>query len=141
MIRHLYIDEDGLYSLDEYVPALDNYCGCVDIHNEEELDNFLDRMKFDDYTSEDVKKALKVDKYELISRQLHDFIHSTDSGTNETIETLVDDIVNELGGDSYCCSIHDHLNKKDICTIHDFGNDLFYKTVETILNVIETFER
>lgn len=141
MIRYLYIDEDGLYSIDEYVPALDNYCGCVDIHNEEELDNFLDRMSFDNYTSEDVKKALKVDKYELISSQLHDFIHSTDSGTNETIENLIYDIISELGGDSYCCSIHDYLNEKDICTVHDFGNDLFYKTVEKILNVIETFER
>lgn len=141
MIRYLYIDEDGLYSLDEYVPALDNYCGCVDIHDEKKLEDFLDRMSFDDYTSEDVKKALKVDKYELISRQLHDFIHSTDSGTNETIETLVDDIVSELGGDSYCCSIYDYIDKEDICTVHDFGNDLFYKTVEKILNVIETFER
>lgn len=142
MIRYLYKDKFArLYSLDDYVPEIEIYYGKVDIHNKDELEYFLEKMSSEVDTIEDIEKALKIDKYELISKQLRDFIESPESGTNETIETLVDDIVSELGGDSYCCSIHDYLNEKDICTVHDFGNDLFYKTVETILNVIETFER
>lgn len=142
MIRYLYKDKfAGLYSLDDYVPEIEIYYGKVDIHNKDELEYFLEKMSSEVDTIEDIEKALKIDKYELISKQLRDFIESPESGTNETIETLVDDIVSELGGDSYCCSIYDYIDEEDICTVHDFGNDLFYKTVEKILNVIETFER
>lgn len=149
--RYLYKNSEGnLYSLDEYVPGTYShendyvyYLGCVDIHNEIELEDFLSKMSMplEEYTEEDILKALRFEEYELISKKLQDFIHSTDSGTNETIEELVNEIIDDLGGDSYCSSVYDSLNECVLCNLHDFGNQLFYKTVEKIINVIKTFEK
>lgn len=149
MRRYLYQNNrDELYSLDEHVPGVylnkndyRHYIGSVNIHNERELENFLETIvSCGEYTEEDILKALKVEKYQLISKKLKDFIEAPESGTNETIENIVDDIIKELGGDSYCCTVYDNFNECDICDIEDFGNRLFYNIVEKIINVIKTFE-
>lgn len=149
MKRHLYKNSKGeLYSLDEYVPAVylnkddyTHYIGSVNIHNERELENFSETISsWGEYTEEDILKALKVEKYQLISIKLKDFIEAPESGTNETIENVVNDIIEELGGDSYCCTVYDHLNECDVCDIEDFSNKLFHNIVEKIINVIKTFE-
>lgn len=149
MERYLYKNSKGeLYSLDKYVSGVylnkndyTHYIGSVNIHNEHELEKFLEIIvSWGKYTEEDILKALKVEKYQLISKKLKDFIEAPESGTNETIENVVDDIIKELGGDSYCCSVCDNLNECDVCDIEDFSNKLFYNIVEKIINVIETFE-
>lgn len=149
MERYLYKNSKGeLYSLDKYVPGVylnkndyTHYIGSVNIHNEHELEKFLEIIvSWGKYTEEDILKALKVEKYQLISKKLKDFIEAPESGTNETIENIVNDIIEELGGDSYCCSVYDNLNECDICDIEDFSDKLFYNIVEKIINVIKTFE-
>lgn len=149
MKRYLYNNSKGeLYSLDEYVPGVylnkndyTHYIGSVNIHNERELEKFLEIIvSWGKYTEEDILKALKVEKYQLISKKLKDFIEAPESGTNETIENVVDDIIKELGGDSYSCSVYDNLNECDVCDIEGFSNKLFHNIVEKIINVIETFE-
>lgn len=149
MRRYLYKNSKGeLYSSDEYVPGVflnkddyTYYIGSVNIHDERELEKFLEIIVSQGkYTEEDILKILKVEKYKLISKKLKDFIEAPESGTNETIENVVNDIINELGGDSYCCTVYDNLNECDICDIGDFSNKLFYNIVEKIINVIETFE-
>lgn len=82
----------------------------------------------------------KYEEYKPMSKKLKDFIEAPESGTNETIENVVNDIIEELGGDSYCCSVYDNLNECDICDIEDFSNKLFHNIVEKIINVIKTFE-
>lgn len=149
MKRYLYNNSKGeLYSLDEYVPGVylnkndyTHYIGSVNIHNECELEKFLEIIVlWGKYTEEDILKVLKVEKYQLISKKLKDFIEAPESGTNETIENVVDDIIKELGGDSYSCSVYDNLNERDVCDIEDFSNKLFHNIVEKIINVIKTFE-
>lgn len=149
MRRYLYQNNrDELYSLDEHVPGVylnknnyRHYIGSVDIHNERELKNFLETIvSCGEYTEEDILKALKVEKYQLISEKLKDFIEAPESGTNETIRNVIDNIINELGGDSYCCTVYDNLNEYDVCNIEDFSNKLFRNIVEKIINVIKTFE-
>lgn len=149
MKRYLYNNSKGeLYSLDEYVPGVylnkndyTHYIGSVNIHNERELEKFLEIIVlWGKYTEEDILKVLKVEKYQLISKKLKDFIEAPESGTNETIENVVDDIIKELGGDSYSCSVYDNLNERDVCDIEDFSNKLFHNIVEKIINVIKTFE-
>lgn len=155
MERYLYKNSKGelygkgeLYSLDEYVPSVylnkddyTHYMGRVNIHNEHELEKFLEIIvSWGKYTEEDILKALKVEKYQLISKKIKDFIEAPESGTNEMIENVVNDIIEELGGDSYCCTVYDNLNEYDVCDIEDFSNKLFYNIVEKIINVIKTFE-
>ena len=149
MRRYLYKNSKGeLYSSDEYIPGVflnkddhTHYIGSVNIHDERELEKFLEIIvSWGKYTKEDILKILKVEKYKLISKKLKDFIEAPESGTNETIENVVNDIINELGGDSYCCTVYDNLNECDICDIGDFSNKLFHNIVEKIINVIETFE-
>lgn len=149
MRRYLYKNSKGeLYSSDEYVPGVylnkndyTHYIGSVNIHNERELEKFLEIIVlWGKYTEEDILKVLKVEKYQLISKKLKDFIEAPESGTNETIENVVDDIIKELGGDSYSCSVYDNLNERDVCDIEDFSNKLFHNIVEKIINVIKTFE-
>lgn len=155
MERYLYKNSKGelygkgeLYSLDEYVPSVylnkddyTHYMGRVNIHNEHELEKFLGIIvSWGKYTEEDILKALKIEKYQLISKKLKDFIEEPESGTNITIKNLVNDIIEELGGGSYCCTVYDNLNECDICDIEDFSNKLFYNIVEKIINVIKTFE-
>lgn len=87
----------------------------------------------------------KYEEYKPMSKKLKDFIEAPESGTNETIENVVNNIIEELGGDSYCCSVYDNLNECDICDIEDFSNKLFHNIVfhnivEKIINVIKTFE-
>lgn len=149
MRRYLYKNSKGeLYSLDEYIPSVylnkddyTHYIGSVNIHNERELEKFLEIIvSWGKYTEEDILKVLKVEKYQLISKKLKDFIEAPESGTNITIENLVHEIIDELGGDSYCCSVWDYFNNCDICDIENFSNKLFHNIVEKIINVIETFE-
>ena len=149
MRRHLYNNSKGeLYSLDKYIPPAylytkeyRNYIGSVNIHDERELENFLETIvSCGEYTEEDILKALKVEKYQLISKKLKDFIEAPESGTNETIQNVIDNIINELGGDSYCCTVYDNLNECDICNIGDFSDKLFRNIVEKIINVIKKFE-
>ena len=118
-----------------------HYIGSVNIHNERELENFLETIvSCGEYTEEYILKALRFEKYQLISKKLKDFIEVSESGTNETIENVVNDIIDELGGDSYCCTDYDNLNECDVCNIGDFSNKLFHNIVEKIINVIKTFE-
>ena len=149
MRRHLYNNSKGeLYSLDKYIPPAylytkeyRNYIGSVNIHDECELEGFVEWVaSWKKYTEEDILKALKVEKYQLISKKLKDFIEAPESGTNETIQNVIDNIINELGGDSYCCTVYDNLNECDICNIGDFSDKLFRNIVEKIINVIKTFE-
>ncbi|KXI11530.1 hypothetical protein [Peptostreptococcus anaerobius] len=149
MKRYLYKNSKGeLYSLDEYVPGVylnkddyTHYVGSVNIHNERELENSLETIfSWGEYTEEEILKALKYEEYKPISEKLKDFIEAPESGTNETIENIVDDIIKELGGDSYSCSVWDYFNNCEICDIEDFSNKLFHNIVEKIINVIETFE-
>lgn len=149
MRRYLYNNSKGeLYSLDKYIPPAylytkeyRNYIGSVNIHNERALEDFVEWVtSLKKCTEEDILKALKVEKYKLISKRLKDFIEAPESGTNITIKNLVHEIIDELGGDSYCCSVWDYFNNCEICDIEDFGNKLFYNIVEKIINVIETFE-
>ena len=149
MERYLYKNSKGeLYSLDKYVPGVylnkNDYTHCigsVNIHNEHELEKFLEIIvSWGKYTEEDILKALKAEKYQLISKKLKDFIEAPESGTNEMIENVVDDMIKELGGDSYCCSVYDRMNECDVCDIEGFSNKLFHNIVEKIINVIKTFE-
>ena len=147
MRRYLYNNIKGeLYSSDKFIPPSPKkeyreYIGSVNIHNECALGDFVEWItSWERYTEEDILKALKVEKYQLISKKLKDFIEAPESGTNETIENVVDDIIKELGGDSYCCTVYDNLNEYDVCDIEDFSNKLFRNIVEKIINVIKTFE-
>lgn len=149
MRRYLYNNSKGeLYSSDKFIPPIyslkkehRDYIGSVNIHNECALESFVEWVtSWAKYTEEDILKALKVEKYQLISKKLKDFIEAPESGTNETIENVVDDIIKELGGDSYSCTVYDNLNECDVCDIEDFSNKLFHNIVKKIINVIKTFE-
>lgn len=146
-MRYLYNNIKGeLYSSDEFIPPSPKeeyreFIGSVNIHNERALGDFIEWItSWERYTGEDILKALKVEKYQLMSKKLKDFIGEPESGTNEMIENVVNDIIEELGGDSYCCTVYDNLNERDVCDIGDFSNKLFYNIVEKIINVIKTFE-
>lgn len=99
MRRYLYNNSKGeLYSSDKFIPPIyslkkehRDYIGSVNIHNECALESFVEWVtSWAKYTEEDILKALKVEKYQLISKKLIEVLKLNKLATMELVGNTED---------------------------------------------------